>query len=198
MKNSKWNKIMSASQVPCYSSQLERLNNMPVMGSILKWTVPPLQGLTIRLRGNELSLESLSWPAYPHRTLRQIEEEECQHHELYCDDQRWDSNSCCDHHMLGDILFSTQLLASHLVATFSVDDHHDSHGRYAVVPRNKMSMFSRSVWPDRPSKQTEREWMLILLFVAFCCYHMPSILQECRDYHRQKMSWPSEWSRVGC
>ena len=34
------------------------------------------KGLTIRLRGNELSLESLYRPACLRRTLRQIEEEE--------------------------------------------------------------------------------------------------------------------------
>ena len=27
--------------------------------------------------------------------------------------------------------------------------------------------------------------------------HAPSIFQECRDYHRQKMSWPIWWSKVG-
>ena len=46
------------------------------MGSSLKWTVPPLQGLTIRLCGNELSLESLYMPSCPRRILRQIEEKE--------------------------------------------------------------------------------------------------------------------------
>ena len=39
--------------VPWYSRQLEQLNNMPVMGSSLEWTIPPQQGLTIRQRGNE-------------------------------------------------------------------------------------------------------------------------------------------------
>ena len=34
------------------------------------------QGLTIQLRGNEFSIESLYMPAYPGRTLRQIEDEE--------------------------------------------------------------------------------------------------------------------------
>ena len=43
------------------------------MGSSLEWTVPSLQGLTIRLRGNELSLESLYGPACLRKTLRQIE-----------------------------------------------------------------------------------------------------------------------------
>ena len=63
--------------VPWFSRQIERLNNMPVMGSSLKWTVPPLQGSTIWLCVvNELSLESLYRPACPPRTLRQIEEEE--------------------------------------------------------------------------------------------------------------------------
>ena len=62
--------------IRCYSRQLKRLNNMPVMGSSLKWTVPSLQGFTIRLRGNELSLESLYRPACPRRILRQLEEEE--------------------------------------------------------------------------------------------------------------------------
>ena len=56
-----------------YSRQLERLNNMPVMGSSLEWTVPSLQGLAIRICGNELSVESLYRPACPRRTLRQTE-----------------------------------------------------------------------------------------------------------------------------
>ena len=47
----------------------------------------------------------------------------------------------------------------HLVETFSVGDNHDSQS----VPSNKISMYSCSVWPDRPSKQIEREIMLILL-----------------------------------
>ena len=37
--------------VSCYSRQLVRLNNMPVMGSSPKWTVPLYVGLTILLRG---------------------------------------------------------------------------------------------------------------------------------------------------
>ena len=36
--------------------------------------------------------------------------------------------------MLGDIVCN-QLLVSHLVTTFSVGDHTDSHGRYAVGAR---------------------------------------------------------------
>ena len=48
--------------VPWFSRQLERLNNMPVMGSILGSTLGP-------------SLESLYRPACPRRTLRQIEED---------------------------------------------------------------------------------------------------------------------------
>ena len=39
--------------VPWYNRQLERLNNMAIMGSSLEWTVPLYQGFTIRLRGNE-------------------------------------------------------------------------------------------------------------------------------------------------
>ena len=36
-----------------------------------------------------------------------------------------------------------------------------------VVARNKMSMVSRSVRPNRPSKLTERDIMLILLLVVY-------------------------------
>ena len=40
-------------------------------------------------------------------------------------------DSCCDHHMLGDIVCN-HLFVSHLVVTFSVGDHCNGHGRYAV------------------------------------------------------------------
>ena len=88
----------------------------------------------------------------------------CQRHEVYCDDQRCDSNSCCDPHMLGNILCN-QLLVSHLVVTFSVGDYHDSHlvdMRCArVVPSNKMNMFSCSIDlsfnpTDHQSRQREK------------------------------------------
>ena len=35
--------------------------------------------------------------------------------------------------MLGDILFGTQLFVTHLGTTFSVGNHYDRHGRYAVL-----------------------------------------------------------------
>ena len=107
----------------------------------------------------------------------------CQRHELHCDDQRWDSNSCCDHHMLGDIccghhipwpesakcwglIVCVELLVNHLVFTVSDDDHHDITGdmrSVRVVPSNKMSMFSRCVWPDIRSNHTQLESMSVLL-----------------------------------
>ena len=63
--------------------------------------------------------------------------------------------------MLGDILCN-QLLVTLLFTTFSFSDNHDIHGVY-VVPSNKMSMLSRSVWFYDLSDQTERENMLIML-----------------------------------
>ena len=48
---------------------------MFVMGSSLQWTVPPEEKLSIRLRGNDLNLESLYRPACARRTLRQKKEE---------------------------------------------------------------------------------------------------------------------------
>ena len=98
--------------------------------------------------------------------------------------------------MLGDILCN-QLLVSHLVATFSAGDHHDSHGRYAVRASGSkhqneyvflLCLTWRIIKPDGASKHAH--------FVAWDT--MTSIFQECCDYHRQKMSWRSEWSRVGC
>ena len=41
----------SSQPVSSYNRQLVRLNNMPVMGSSPKWTVPPYVGLTILLWG---------------------------------------------------------------------------------------------------------------------------------------------------
>uniref|UniRef100_A0A453YZ84 Uncharacterized protein n=2 Tax=gambiae species complex TaxID=44542 RepID=A0A453YZ84_ANOGA len=51
---------------------------MLVMGSSLEWTpvFPRWQRPTIRLSGTCISLENLYNPACPHRTLRQMEEEE--------------------------------------------------------------------------------------------------------------------------
>ena len=46
------------------------------------------------------------------------------------DDPRWDWNSWCSKHMLGDILFSTQLLVTHFVTIFSFCDNHDILGIY--------------------------------------------------------------------
>ena len=43
-----------------------------------------------------------------------------------------EGDSCCDHHILGDIVCS-HLFVSHMVATFSVGDHRDGHGGYAVL-----------------------------------------------------------------
>ena len=56
-----------------------------------------------------------------------VETKSCQR-----DDQSGDSISSCDHRLLGDILWN-QLLVSHSVAIFSVVDHHDSYGRYAMI-----------------------------------------------------------------
>ena len=62
--------------------------------------------------------------------------------------------------MLGDILFSTQFLITHLVTTFSVGDN---LGIYlACDPKHKMSIISRSVCFYYPAGQTEQQNMLIL------------------------------------
>ena len=65
--------------------------------------------------------------------------------------------------MIDDILFSTQLLNTHLVTTFSPKDNHDILGIYLVFgPKHKMSILSRSVSFDYLSGQTEWETMLVL------------------------------------
>ena len=46
--------LESSQPVSQFSHQLVRLNNMPVMGSSPKWTVPPYVGLTILLWGVNL------------------------------------------------------------------------------------------------------------------------------------------------
>ena len=62
--------------------------------------------------------------------------------------------------------FCDLLLVSHLVVNFVsviIAMVMGDMRCVRVVPRNKMSMFSRSVGPDRQSKQTEGESKLILL-----------------------------------
>ena len=84
--------------------------------------------------------------------------------------------------MIGDILCN-QLLVSHLVATVFVGNHHDSHGRYmgrASDPKQQneqafsLCQTRQTIKPDRARKHAN--------FVAWD--QMPSISQECRDYHR--------------
>ena len=68
--------------------------------------------------------------------------------------------------MLGDILFSTQRFVIHLVTTFSVGDHYDSHGRYAVLasgadmiwfqPQCVMTMSVPFCTPDHSKKKVMR------------------------------------------
>ena len=72
-----------------------------------------------------------------------------------------------------------ELLISQLVATFSVGDHHDSHGRYAVrvggPKQQNEHVFLLTFFiiiPNRRSKRTERNSMLILLLGTssqVCC-----------------------------
>ena len=108
-----------------------------------------------------------------HLWLYQISPERKSCYEFYCANQRWNSNSCYDHHMLGD-MFCNQLLVSHLVATFSVGDQHDSGPT------------------DYQTRQSEKA-------CSFCCLGPHAkYIPKCRDYHRLKMSWPCEWPRVGC
>ena len=86
--------------------------------------------------------------------------------------------------MLGDILCN-QFLGSHLVTTFSVGDHRDGHGRYALrasgSKKQKEHVFSlcltrQIIKTDRGRKHAH--------FVGWA--HAPSIFLECRDYRRQK------------
>ena len=64
-----------------------------------------------------------------------------QRHERYCDDQMWDSNSWWSNHMLDDILFSTQFLVTHLVATYCVGDNRDILGMYLACGSKQQTMF---------------------------------------------------------
>ena len=125
-----------------------------------------------------------------------VDQNPCQRYELYFDVQRWDSNSWCDHHMIGDVLCN-YLLVSHLVVTFCVGDHHDSHRRYAVLAsgsKNKMSSFSLSVWLDWQSKKTDWERMLMLLHETTRQLYSKNVViitdRKCREQ--------SEWQRFGC
>ena len=101
--------------------------------------------------------------------------------------------------MLGNILCK-QLFANQLVVTFSVGDHHNGHGRYAVRVSGPKQQYEHAfslkcviiLSPQTIKAEKGRNYSH---FVAW--NHSPSISQECRDYHRAKMSWPSEWSRVG-
>ena len=94
--------------------------------------------------------------------------------------------------MLGTIVCD-QLLVSELITIFCVGDHPSNHGGCEWLQETKWACFLALFDPtDNQSRQSEKHAHFDALD------HTPSIFQECRDYHRQKMSWPSEWSRVGC
>ena len=86
--------------------------------------------------------------------------------------------------MLGDIMCN-QLMVSHLVATFSVGDHRDGHGRYAVRASGskKQNEYVFSLCLTRQIIKTDRGRKHVH-FVAWD--YTQSIFQECRDYRRQK------------
>ena len=93
-------------------------------------------------------------------------------------------------HMPGDILSSTQILITHLVTSFSIGDNHDILGIYLAC---------------RPKQQNEHVYSLRLFWWSVCPdsatdghSHAPPISHDYRDDHRQKMSRPSDWPRVGC
>ena len=110
-------------------------------------------------------------------------------HEHNWDDQRWNPNSWKINHMLGDIMFGTQFLVTHLVTTFSVGDNHDSPKQ-----QNKHSYSLCLHWLSVGSNRA-------IKLCSFCFLEplaSTAITRDYRDDHRQKMSRPSNWPRVGC
>ena len=113
--------------------------------------------------------------------------------------------------MLHDILFSTQLLITHFVTTFSSNDNHDILGIYLVcgLKQHNEHAFS-SVWFDSVSGQTEWETMLIL-FLGITRTHRISIAmitdwkyydqvtdQELVAHNVTKHVWVHESKHVNC
>ena len=56
-------------------------------------------------------------------------------------------------HMLGDIVC---LLVCHLDSTFSVGDHHDSHGRYAVLASCSKKQNEHDFFMTRQTNKADR------------------------------------------
>ena len=95
-------------------------------------------------------------------------------------------------HVLGNILFSIQLLVTHLVTTFCVGDYHDIPGIYlACGPKhqNKHSFSFCLLWLSVGSNRA--------FFVLTTRKHRISPMTHHHDDHWQKMSRPSDWPRVG-
>ena len=143
------------------------------------------------------------------------------------DDQKWDSNSWWINHTLGDILFSIQLLITHMVTTFSVEDNHDILGIYLVCSakqkeqkehyrdyhRHKMSRSSETKsltkchlscdWTTDCLSLTSdhhsraRDADMILYQTEFV---MTKSVTLCRNDHKsvsQKKSWHNDWPSNG-
>ena len=83
--------------------------------------------------------------------------------------------------MLDDILFSTQLLITHSVMTFSGCDNHDIFGIYLAYGPKEQAL---TLCLTRQTIKADS--------------HAPHSSHDYRDYHRLKMLRPSDWPRVGC
>ena len=88
--------------------------------------------------------------------------------------------------MLGGIFYSTQILVTHLVMTFSVIITTFLEYTWRMVQRNKMSMLSLAIFRvcDDISGQTERKNMLILMLGTTPIPPMTIVMiidRKCRD-----------------
>ena len=118
------------------------------------------------------------------------------------DDQRWDSNSWSTTHIIGDILFSIQLLITYLVTTFCVGDNHEILGICFACGPKQQNGHSFSLWMLWLSVGSNRA-RNHSHFVSRNHSPSPHISHDYRDDHRLKMSrltksWlhtmsPSKW-----
>ena len=99
--------------------------------------------------------------------------------------------------MLSDILFSTQLLITHLVMTFAVGDNHDFLGIYLDCGPKQQNEHDLSLcltwWSVRSNRVGNHAHS-----VSWNHSHAPHIFHDHRDDHRRKMSHLSDWPRVSC
>ena len=99
---------------------------------------------------------------------------------------------CLAHPTLGHSLALT-----HSLTTFSVGDNYDILGIYlACGPKQQNGHYFSpcQLWLSVGSNRARKH----AHFVAWNHSHAPHISHDYRDDHRLKMSWPSDWPRVGC